>query len=92
MRWYILVGVFCGGAVYRAAASEIVFKLLKSTSDMLIKLLSLSTRPISLLLSRIAGCGRAVSKKALCNIRQRKHKRKDNGNGSEKKTKKKHFS
>lgn len=92
MRWYILVGVFCGGFVYRTAASEIVFRLTKSTSDLLIKLLSLSTRPLYRFLSGAKGYGRNVKKKAVSAIRKRKltKKGKDSGNGSKKKKEKKH--
>ena len=92
MRWYILVGVFCGGVIYRTAASEIVFKLTKSTSDLFIKLLTLSTRPIYRFLARTKSWGRTVRRKTISGIRKRKQKKKGkvDGNGSKKEKEKKH--
>lgn len=90
MRWYVLFGTFCGGFIYRAAASEIVFKVVKGTSEALIKLLALLTRPVYLLLRRMkklgAGASRKMSEvsKAYC-----KRKRKADKVGGKKKEKKK---
>ncbi len=76
MRWYVLVGVFCGGFVYRAAASEIVFKVMKGTSDSLIKILSMSTRPLYMLFKWIRDCGRRINKKVIAGKSRRKQKKK----------------
>ncbi len=46
MRWYVLVGTFCGGFVYVSALSEIIFRVGVSAVFMLKKLLWLATRPL----------------------------------------------
>ncbi len=90
MRWYVLFGAFCGGFLYRAAASEIVFKVMRGMSDALIKLLSLLTRPIYLLLRQIKKLGASASSK-MSEISKvhRKRKRKADKVGGKKTEKKK---
>lgn len=53
MRWYVLAGAFCGGFVYMAALSEIVYKVLVCMIAAIKKMLHLITRPIYLLLECI---------------------------------------
>ena len=46
MRWYVLVGTFCGGFVYVSALSEIIFRAGVSVVSVLKKLFRFSTRPL----------------------------------------------
>ncbi len=48
MRWYILLGVFCGAFVYKASVSEMVFKIILSLCTLVFKVLGLITRPFYL--------------------------------------------
>ncbi len=92
MRWYVLFGAFCGGFVYRAAASEIVFKLMKTTADAAIRLLRLSSRPALKILSFFKRKGGEIENRMIKTIRSRKKKGKADKVGSKKKEKKEHFS
>lgn len=89
MRWYILVGAFCGGFVYKAAASEIVFKVMRGTVDILASLLRMSSRPVYLLFIKMRNLftktGRKIRKKTL--LHRKKRKRKADELGSKKKKK-----
>ena len=89
MRWYILVGAFCGGFVYKAAASEIVFKVMRGTVDVLKKLLRTCSHPVYLFLRRIrklfTDTGKKVKHKTFSH--KKKRKRKANELGSKKKKK-----
>ena len=77
MRWYVLFGTFCGGFVYRAAASEIVYKVLRGTTEILSKVLSLLSRPVYLLLRRMKKLCEGMGRGALKISRtRRKRKRK----------------
>jgi len=93
MRWYILFGAFCGGFVYRTAASEIVFRLILGTVNAFIKIMHTASRPVYRLLSRLARWGRKngrsvyrASRKHLGNMKGKADK-----NGSKKKKKEKHI-
>ncbi|MBR5539059.1 MAG: spore cortex biosynthesis protein YabQ [Clostridia bacterium] len=92
MRWYVLFGTFCGGFVYRAAASEIVFKVMRETSKAISKLLSLATRPVYLLLKKIEKLGLGTRQKALEISKKRRRKGKADKGGSKKKEKEKRSS
>lgn len=92
MRWYVLFGTFCGGFVYRAAASEIVFKVMRETSKAIAKLLSLLTHPIYILLRKLKNVGLDARKKALEISEKRGRKGKADKGGSKKKKKEKHSS
>lgn len=48
MRWYVLLGTFCGGFIYISAASEIIFRVCVASVLLLKKLLWLITRPVYL--------------------------------------------
>ena len=93
MRWYVLFGAFCGGFVYRAAASEIVFRVMKTTADAAIRLLRLMARPLYLLLSFFKRRAGKLEGKAYRAVRNRRRKKgKADKVGSKKEKKKKHFS
>lgn len=94
MRWYVLFGAFCGGFVYRAAASEIVFKLMKTTVDAAIRLLRFASRPVYLLLSFFKRSAGRIERKVSRTVRNRKGKKKGKADkvGSKKEKKKEHFS
>ena len=78
MRWYILVGAFCGGFVYRAAASEIVFKVMRGTVCILAKLLQMCSRPAYLFLKSIRNLfiktGKRLRNKKISHKKKRKRK------------------
>ena len=67
MRWYVLVGVFCGGFVYVSAVSEIVFRVGVEVVFVLKKALWISTRPIYIFLGwmwkKILSVGRKTFRK-----------------------------
>lgn len=89
MRWYVLVGTFCGGFVYMSALSRIVFKVLISTVAALKKLLFIITHPIYLLLGWIWRGAKGAERKAEKRIREnvkkkRMKKRKADKDGSKK--------
>ncbi len=94
MRWYVLVGIFCGAFVYRAAASEIVFKVLKGTSDLLIRLLQISTKPLYLFLVWLRDFGRKAKRRACAKVAKRKQNKRGrvDKSGNEEKKKKEHIS
>lgn len=95
MRWYILIGAFCGCFVYRAFVGEIVFKVLRGTSDILAKLLRVSSRPIYLFLRKTRGLlektVKKISRMAFLHKKKRNRKADELGNKKTKKEKK-HFS
>ncbi len=89
MRWYVLVGTFCGGFVYIAAVSEIVFKVLMSLICVLRKILSMITRPLYLFLRWVwrwfKKTGRRTERNMRENIKKKRmEKRKAGKNGSKK--------
>ena len=93
MRWYVLAGAFCGGFVYMAALSEIVYKILVSVIAVMRKILHLMTRPVYLLLGSIWRSAKKTERKAEARLRervkkQRMKKRKAVYDGSKKKKKK----
>ncbi len=93
MRWYVLLGAFCGGFVYMAALSEIVYKIFISVVSALRKILHLITRPLYLFFRWIWRNAKKTERKTEARIREgvrkrRTEKRKAGINGS-KKTKKK---
>lgn len=92
MRWYVLVGAFCGGFVYIAAVSEIVFKMLMSLVCVLRKVFSMITRPLYLFLRWVWRCfkrtGRRAEKSMRDNIRKKRMKKRKAGKNGGKKAKK----
>ena len=93
MRWYVLVGAFCGGFVYMAALSGIVYKIFLSLVSALRKALNLITRPLYLILrwiwKKIKRAEAGAEARIRAGVRKRRmKKRKAVINGSEK-TKKK---
>jgi len=50
MRWYVLLGTFCGGFVYISAVSEIVFRVCVSVVFLIKKFLWMITHPVYLVL------------------------------------------
>ena len=87
MRWYVLFGTFCGGFVYASAASEIVLKVMMTTTKALAKLLSVITRPVYLLLRKLKNMGVGASKSALEISGRFRRKGKADKSGSKKKKK-----
>ena len=93
MRFYLLFGVFCGAFVYRAAASEIVAKVMSGTVNALIKIMRAMTSPVLRLLSYLGSLGRkSVSSARKATEKRRRKKGKADRNGSKKKKKEKHIS
>lgn len=92
MRWYVLVGTFCGGFVYIAAVSEIVFKVLISAISAIRKILSLATRPIYLFLRWVwrefRKTGRSTEQKMRESIKKKRMKKRKAGKNGGKKAKK----
>ena len=75
MRWYVLAGAFCGGFVYMAALSGIVYKVLVSVIAVMKKILRLATRPIYLLLGSIWRCAKKSGQKTEARLREVMRKR-----------------
>lgn len=93
MRWYVLAGAFCGGFVYMAALSEIVYKVLVCVIAAMKKVLHLITKPVYLLLGCIWRGAKKTEHKAEARLRERvkirrMKKRKAVCDGSKKKKKK----
>ncbi len=93
MRWYVLAGAFCGGFVYMAAMSEIVYKILVAMIAVMKKILHLITRPVYLLLGCIWRGAKKTERKTEARVREgikkrRMKKRKAACDGSKKKKKK----
>ncbi len=93
MRWYVLAGAFCGGFVYMAALSEIVYKIFVSAIAVMRKILHLITRPVYLLLGYIWRGAKKTERKTEARLREgirkrRMKKRKAICDGSKKKKKK----
>ncbi len=93
MRWYVLAGAFCGGFVYMAALSEIVYKVLVCVIAAMKKVLHLITKPVYLLLGCIWRGAKKTEHKAEVRLRERvkirrMKKRKAVCDGSKKKKKK----
>ncbi len=93
MRWYVLAGAFCGGFVYMAALSEIVYKILVSVIAVTKKILHLMTRPVYLLLGYIWRGAKKTERKTEVRLREgikkrRMKKREAVCDGSKKKKKK----
>ena len=76
MRWYVLAGAFCGGFVYMAALSEIVYRILVSVIAVMKKILHLMTRPLYLLLSYLWRSTKKTERKTEARIREEMRKRK----------------
>jgi len=90
MRWYILLGTFCGGFVYVSAFSELIFKILRSFIEILKKLLWLLTRPLYILLAALWRSGRSFGNSAGRRIVEKRRlyrQRKADKNGVNKKEK-----
>ncbi len=93
MRWYVLAGAFCGGFVYMAALSEIIYKIFVSAVAVSKKVLRLTTRPVYLLLGYIWRSAKKTERKTEARLREgirkrRMKKRKAVCDGSKKKKKK----
>ena len=92
MRWYVLVGAFCGCFVYMAALSEIVYKVLFSLVAVVRKALFLIMRPVYLLLRCIwrgtKKAGRSAEKSIIEKTKKHVKKRKADKNGGKKAKKK----
>lgn len=92
MRWYVLAGAFCGGFVYMAALSEIIYKIFVSVIAVMRKILQLMTRPVYLLLGCAWRSAKKTERKTEARLRRgirkrRIKKRKAVCNGSQKKKK-----
>lgn len=93
MRWYVLAGTFCGGFVYMAALSEIVYKIFVSAIAVMRKILQLTTRPVYLILGYIWRCAKKTERKTEARLREgikkrRMKRRKAVCDGGKKKKKK----
>lgn len=74
MRWYVLVGTFCGGFVYVSAVSEIMFRVGVSLVFLTGKILRSLTNPIYLLFRWIWRSFLSFSRKASCKCEKGKVK------------------
>lgn len=74
MRWYVLIGAFCGCFVYMAALSEIVFKVMAALVAVVRKALFLITRPVYLFLRCIWRGVKKAGRGAEKSIRDKKNK------------------
>ena len=87
MRWYVLVGVFCGSFVYLCTISTLFFKSIRIIIRVLIRSLGMLSKPLYWIAGGVLRLGRRVEKKIKNRPPKKKKPRKEKKRKQEKQKK-----
>ena len=75
MRWYVLLGAFCGGFVYICTVSRLFFRALDIIIKVLIRLLQLLVKPVYFLSGKTLRFAHSADKRVRESLKKRRMKK-----------------